>query len=66
MVPGSTLIYGSNFKIVTDKPRDSRSEPSDAAIMPLPIEETTPPVIKIYLLGSLFINIESNTKILAL
>src|SRR5690554_3893116 len=30
-------------------PRDSRMAPSDAAAMPLPSEDTTPPVTKTYL-----------------
>ena len=47
MVPGSTLMYGSSFIIVTVRPRASRMEASDAAAMPLPSEDTTPPVTKI-------------------
>jgi len=47
MVPGSTLMYGSSFIIVTFRPRASRIEASDAAAMPLPSEDTTPPVTKI-------------------
>src|SRR5918995_820192 len=46
IVPGSTLMYGSNFWIVTERPRETRSRPSDAAAMPLPSAETTPPVMK--------------------
>src|SRR5690242_13154386 len=34
--------------IVTRMPRSTRSRPSDAAAMPLPSEETTPPVMKMY------------------
>ncbi len=48
MVPGSTLIYGSNLSIVMLSPRDSKSEAREAEAIPLPKEETTPPVIKIY------------------
>ena len=50
-VPGSTLMYGSNFWIVTRSPRSTRSRPSEAAAIPLPREETTPPVTKMYLVG---------------
>src|ERR1700722_1009956 len=32
----------------TEKPRDCSSAPSDAAAIPLPREETTPPVMKTY------------------
>jgi hypothetical protein len=49
MVPGSTLIYGSNFWKVTVSPRLSRRAPIDAAAKPLPREESTPPVIKMNL-----------------
>jgi hypothetical protein len=48
MVPGSTLIYGSSYRIVTFKPRASRIAAKDAAAIPLPKEETTPPVTNIY------------------
>src|SRR5919197_4897560 len=46
MVPGSTFKYGSNFCALTERPRAFRSRPSDAATMPLPSAETTPPVTK--------------------
>src|SRR3954469_9090528 len=46
IVPGSTLMYGSNFWTCTLRPRDLSSRPSDAAVMPLPSDETTPPVTK--------------------
>ena len=49
MVPGSTLRYGSNFWHVTFSPRLSSRQPMDAAAMPLPNEETTPPVTKMNL-----------------
>ncbi len=49
MVPGSTLMYGSSFIRVTEKPRASRMAPTEAAATPLPSEETTPPVTKMYL-----------------
>src|SRR5215469_9956333 len=44
MVPGSTLMYGSSLTIAIFRPRASRIAPSDAAAMPLPNEDTTPPV----------------------
>src|SRR5579864_6704495 len=49
MVPGSTLMYGSNFWMVTLRPRSTRRRPNEAAAMPLPRELTTPPVTKMYL-----------------
>src|SRR6187551_3758152 len=49
IVPGSTLMYGSSLMLVTRMPRDSRIAARDAAAMPLPREETTPPVTKTYL-----------------
>src|SRR6185503_12433066 len=51
IVPGSTLRYGSNFCACTVSPRALRSRPSDAATMPLPSPETTPPVTKTYFVG---------------
>src|SRR5215467_8611526 len=48
MVPGSTFRYGSHFCRVTRKPRLSRRQPMEEAATPLPKEETTPPVTKIY------------------
>src|SRR5438105_5624538 len=49
MVPGSTLRYGSNFMMLTLRPRLSSRHPIDAAASPLPNDETTPPVTKMYL-----------------
>src|SRR3954451_19177709 len=49
MVPGSTFMYGSSFCTPTLSPRALSSVPSEAAVMPLPSEETTPPVMKMYL-----------------
>ena len=46
MVPGSTLMYGSSLTIATLRPRASRMAPREAAAMPLPNEDTTPPVTK--------------------
>ena len=39
-------MYGSSFIIVTRSPRASRIAASEAAAMPLPSEDTTPPVTK--------------------
>src|SRR5512135_1696963 len=44
IVPGSTLMYGSSLRLVTRTPREARIAASDAAAMPFPREETTPPV----------------------
>src|ERR671931_1880495 len=51
IVPGSTLRYGSNFCACTRRPRAFNSRPSDAATIPLPRAETTPPVTKTYFVG---------------
>src|SRR5271168_195869 len=48
MVPGSTFRYGSHFWRVTRSPRLSSRQPIEAAATPLPREETTPPVTKMY------------------
>src|SRR5258708_5152548 len=48
MVPGSTLRYGSSFWRETVRCRALRMFPIDAAVMPFPTEETTPPVTKTY------------------
>src|SRR5437667_9589656 len=48
MVPGSTLRYGSNFIRLTLMPRLSSRHPMEAAASPLPSEDTTPPVTKMY------------------
>src|SRR5207342_1672473 len=44
IVPGSTFRYGSNFCALTERPRAFRSRPSDAATIPFPSADTTPPV----------------------
>src|SRR6059036_1989429 len=49
IVPGSTFRYGSNFWSVTLSPRLSSRQPIEAAARPLPRDETTPPVTKMYL-----------------
>ena len=48
-MPGSTLRYGSSFWRVTEMERLLRMVPIEAAVIPLPSEETTPPVTKTYL-----------------
>src|SRR6185312_8277126 len=48
IVPGSTLRYGSNFWSWTRSPRALSSRPSEAATIPLPRADTTPPVTKTY------------------
>src|SRR5918994_3384074 len=49
IVPGSTFRYGSNFCAETESPRALRRRPSEAATMPFPSAETTPPVTNTYL-----------------
>src|SRR5439155_22441356 len=48
IVPGSTLMYGSSLRKLILNPRDSSSEPIEALASPLPNEESTPPVTKMY------------------
>src|SRR5262245_53286547 len=48
IVPGSTLRYGSNFWSWTRSPRAFSRRPSEAATIPFPSAETTPPVTKTY------------------
>jgi hypothetical protein len=48
MVPGSTLMYGSSFRMQTEMPRALSSRPIDATVIPLPTDETTPPETKMY------------------
>src|SRR5437879_929091 len=48
IVPGSTFRYGSNFWSWTRRPRALSSRPSDAATMPFPSADTTPPVTNTY------------------
>src|SRR5215212_4036169 len=49
MVPGSTLMYGSSFCMVTRRPRALSSRPIEDAVSPFPREEATPPVTKMCL-----------------
>src|SRR6476469_3295679 len=46
IVPGSTLMYGSSFCMVTRSPRLLSSRPSEEAVRPFPSELATPPVTK--------------------
>jgi len=46
IVPGSTFRYGSSLRTVMSRPRCSRRAPREDAVMPLPSELTTPPVMK--------------------
>src|SRR3954453_2426965 len=48
IVPGSTFRYGSNFCSCTRRPRAFSRRPSDAATIPFPSADTTPPVTKTY------------------
>src|SRR3954469_21374630 len=48
IVPGSTFRYGSNFWSWTRSPRAFSRRPSEAATIPFPSAETTPPVTKTY------------------
>ena len=43
-MPGSTFKYGSNFCIVTRRPRAESRLPKLDAVSPLPRDEATPPV----------------------
>ncbi len=48
MVPGSTLMYGSSLIMLIVRPRASSIAPRQAEVMPLPSEDTTPPVMNTY------------------
>jgi hypothetical protein len=39
MVPGSTLMYGSNFWRPTERPRATRRRPIEAEAMPFPRDD---------------------------
>ena len=41
-------MYGSSLSIVTFSPRDSNKVANDAAAIPLPKDDTTPPVTNTY------------------
>ena len=55
IVPGSTLIYGSSLMRVTLRPRDSKIAAREAEAIPLPREDTTPPVTKTNLVMSFLV-----------
>src|SRR5687768_11498517 len=55
-------MYGSSLTFVTLRPRASRSAPIEAAARPLPIELTTPPVTKMYLVRRAFIAGSSHVR----
>src|ERR671937_634109 len=59
-------MYGSIFWRVTRKPRASRSDPIQAEASPLPSDDTTPPVTKMYFVGtaSLLAGLEQVSNIL--
>lgn len=44
-------MYGSNFCTVTLYPLESNSFATDAEIIPLPNDDTTPPVTNMYLVS---------------
>src|SRR5215831_6698698 len=48
IVPGSTFRYGSNFCSATRRPLLSSRQPMLDAAIPLPSDETTPPVTKMH------------------
>ncbi len=47
-------MYGSSFWMVTRYPLDCKSVAREAEMIPLPNEEVTPPVTKIYLVPDIF------------
>src|SRR5690348_16808962 len=60
-------MYGSNFWMVTRNPLDCKSLARDAAMIPLPREDVTPPVTKIYLAITAFfcklkVTLEENAR----
>src|SRR2546421_6711566 len=62
IVPGSTFRYGSNFCSWTRSPRALRRRPSEAATMPLPRAETTPPVTKTYFGGRALTGFQGSSR----
>ena len=57
------LIYGSSFWMVTEKPHSCNSFAKDAAIIPFPSDEVTPPVTKTYLvLLMVFLGLRKSTN----
>src|SRR5699024_4948732 len=51
MVPGSPLVYGSSFCMVTRRPRAVSNCPRLEAVSPLPSDDATPPVPKMCLVA---------------
>src|SRR5438034_4533614 len=62
IVPGSTFKYGSNFCSWTRSPRALRRRPSEAATMPLPRAETTPPVTNTYFGGRALTGFQGSSR----
>src|SRR4029079_13433769 len=62
IVPGSTLRYGSNFWSWTRRPRAFSKPPSEAATIPFPRAETTPPVTKTYFGARALTGFQSSTR----
>jgi len=54
------LMYGSNFCFVTRNPDAFSNLASDAAVMPFPSPDTTPPVTKIYLTSATLVASPNN------
>src|ERR1700757_3389057 len=62
IVPGSTLRYGSNFWSWTRRPRALSRRPSDAATIPSPRADTTPPVTKTYFGARVLTGFQGSTR----
>ena len=55
MVPGSIFRYGSSFLTDTLSPLHLSRRPSDAAVIPFPRPDTTPPVTNTYFAAMLLL-----------
>src|SRR5215470_8202912 len=62
IVPGSTLRYGSNFWSWTRSPRAFSRRPSEAATIPFPRADTTPPVTKTYFGARVLTGFQGSTR----
>src|SRR5262245_17673349 len=62
IVPGSTLRYGSNFWSWTRSPRALSRRPSEAATIPFPRADTTPPVTKTYFGARVLTGFQGSTR----
>src|SRR6476660_2106823 len=62
IVPGSTLRYGSTFWSWTRRPRAFRRRPSEAATIPFPRADTTPPVTKTYFGARVLTGFQGSTR----